>query len=558
MSQIPEMKYIERIRKLQAHSVAIALEREHSKIIEMILYAIKDITLADGGTFYTLTEDNKLAFEVFANSTLGTKIGGSSGIPIPYPPLPLHDDEGKPNHSNIACHCALTAEMVNVQDAYQNSEFNFSGTKAFDARSGYRSQSVMAIPLKTVDNKVLGVIQLFNAKDEKGQTTSFHPDDIEMARFLCTHAASTLSNFQLNNELQQLFVSMAHVLAYAIDNKSPYTGGHCNRVPEVAMMTLQAVIQTTDGPLKYFSLNEEQIREMELAALLHDCGKVTTPVHIMDKATKLETIFDRIHLLDTRFEILKRDAQVEYLQEQMAVISGQITSDLKEARKKMMMKMTKYDEDLAFIRKCNKGTEFMAESDRARIKEIAAYKLKSSGGGVQSFLTDDEIKNLTIVKGTLTEEERKVINDHIVVTLKMLGQLKFPANLKNIPEIAGSHHERIDGKGYPRGLKGPEMSVQARILCLADVFEALTANDRPYKEGKTLQETLFIMGKMVEDGHLDTDIFQIFLEKKIYLEYARKYLRPSQYSHLDLAKIPGHRVDNIDITKTTIEEKKAA
>jgi HD-GYP domain-containing protein (c-di-GMP phosphodiesterase class II) len=561
MGNSEDSKTIERLRKLEQHTLAISAERDQKKSIELILFALKDVTNAEGGTFYTLSE-GQLAFEVFVNTHLGITMGGSTGTLITYAPLNLYDEMGNPNHANIACHCALTGEVVNIDDAYQDHVFNFSGTKAFDKKTGYQTKSVLALPLKTFDNRVLGVIQLLNAKDEQQQTISFSAEDIEMARFLSTHAASTLSNYRLNQELQQLFVSMAEVLAYAIDNKSSYTGKHCHRVPAVAMMTLDAVLKNDRGPLKHFRLNEEQIKEMELASLLHDCGKVTTPSHIMDKSTKMETIFDRIHLLETRFEVLKRDVKINYLKEKIAILKNKSDKDIRRLRKDRMRRLTMLAEDLEFLKEVNKGLEKMQAEWIQRIKKISNYKWRNPQGEKINFLTVDEVENLSVIRGTLTEKERKVINDHIVVTQKMLGQMKFPSNLKNIPEIAGSHHERIDGQGHPRGLKGGEMSVQARILCLADAFEALTANDRPYKSGKTLQETLEILGKMVQDGHFDKDIFTIFIDCEVYLEYAQHYLRPEQYRQIDLTRIPSYTVpDKREKTETIyypVKEKKAA
>jgi response regulator RpfG family c-di-GMP phosphodiesterase len=266
--------------------------------------------------------------------------------------------------------------------------------------------------------------------------------------------------------------------------------------------------------------------ELKIAGLLHDCGKVTTPVHVVDKATKLETIFDRMHLVDTRFEVLKRDAEI-------AMLKGELSVEEHAAR------LRQFDDDRALLRRTNVGGEFMREEDIARVRKIAEYRWIDVDGREAAFLSEDEVKNLTVRAGTLTQDEREVINYHIVATIKMLEALPWPKHLKNVPEYAGGHHERMDGKGYPRGLKREEMSVQARVMGIADIFEALTAPDRPYKKGKTLTESLEILGKFKLNGHVDPDLFDVFIREKVYLKYAEKFMNPDQIDNVDLQRIPG-------------------
>ncbi|HEX9184339.1 MAG TPA: HD domain-containing phosphohydrolase, partial [Burkholderiales bacterium] len=271
--------------------------------------------------------------------------------------------------------------------------------------------------------------------------------------------------------------------------------------------------------------------ELKIAGLLHDCGKVTTPVHVVDKATKLETIYDRIHLIDTRFEILKRDVELEMLK----------AGGDSQARARYRERLRQIEEDRMFLRAANIGGERMHDDDIARIKRIAEYRWTDISGHEAKFLSDDELKNLTIRAGTLTPEERQVINHHIVATIKMLEALPWPRHLKNVPEYAGGHHERMDGKGYPRGLKREQMSVQARVMGIADIFEALTAKDRPYKKGKTLSESLEILGKFSLNGHIDPDLFDIFVRKKVYQRYADMFLDKEQIDPVDESRIPGYR-----------------
>jgi response regulator RpfG family c-di-GMP phosphodiesterase len=330
------------------------------------------------------------------------------------------------------------------------------------------------------------------------------------------------------------------MVASAIDDKSPYTGGHCRRIPVLTMMLADAVHAEEDGPLKDFEITEKDRYELETAAWLHDCGKVVTPEYVMDKATKLETIYDRIHALETRFEVLRRDAEIEYLKNTLQPNAAG-PSDA-ELERKYQQTCQQLADDFEFLRNANIGGEFMSEEHITRVQLLAEQHWTDVSGTQRPLLSDDEVMNLSIARGTLNEAEREVINNHIVATIKMLESLPFPKNLQNVPEYAGGHHEKMDGTGYPRGLKRDEMSVQARIMAIADIFEALTASDRPYKKGKKLSECLKIMGFMKQDKHIDPDIFEIFIKQRVYLDYADEFLDPEQIDNIEEANIPGYSV----------------
>jgi HD-GYP domain-containing protein (c-di-GMP phosphodiesterase class II) len=336
-----------------------------------------------------------------------------------------------------------------------------------------------------------------------------------------------LTNRLLLQQLEDLFESFIKLLNKAIDEKSPYTAGHCDRVPILTMLLAEAVHGTGHGPLANWTMTDKDRYELKIAGLLHDCGKVTTPVHIVDKATKLQTIHDRIELIATRFEVIKRDAELAALRNE-------------EAAAEITRRCAAIDADCAFLRKCNLGAEAMRAIDRERIHAIARkYRWRDAAGVEHDCLTPDEVLNLTISKGTLTPAEREVINRHINVTIEMLESLPWPRHLQNVPEYAGGHHERMDGKGYPRGLTREQMSVQARIMGIADIFEALTARDRPYKDGKTLTDALHILGQLKLDGHVDPDLFDIFIREKVYLRYAEQFMSPAQIDDVDESAIPG-------------------
>lgn len=534
-----------RLKELNEIGIALSQQRDLNSLLETILIAAKGITNADAGTLYLHDADQKsLRFEIVRNDTQKTAMGGTSGVSIRYDPVRLYDDAGNPNHAMVVSHAALTGDTINISDAYTTEGFDFSGTKKYDAKHGYRSQSFLTVPMRNHDDEIIGVVQLINAKNrESGAITDFSDEDQHLLESLASQAAIALSNRHLVVQLEELFEAFVQLINTAIDDKSPYTGGHCDRVPELTMMLAEAVNRTNEGPLKDFVMTDKDRHELKIAGLLHDCGKVTTPVHVVDKATKLQTLFDRIQLVDTRFEVLKRDAEIAMLRS----LNNNSPLPLRERGGGEEVKKTiqaeyearikQLDDDREFLRQCNIGSESMPEAAQQRVREIAAYQWQSEAGMPQNFLSDDEVENLTIRSGTLTKAEREIINHHIVVTIKMLESLPWPKHLRNVPEYAAGHHERMDGKGYPRGLTGNQMSVQAKVMGIADIFEALTAKDRPYKEGKTLTESLTILAKFKLNGHIDPDLFDVFINEKVYLDYAHKYLLPEQIDEVDMSQI---------------------
>jgi HD-GYP domain-containing protein (c-di-GMP phosphodiesterase class II) len=528
---------LDRIDRLNEIGIALSAETDTPKLLELIMMGAKALTQADGGSLYFLNDD-ELSFEIISNDSLDVQMGGTSGNEITFPAIPLIVD-GEENHGNVVTHSVLTGKTINIADAYHEDGFDFTGTRNFDSKTGYRTQSMLTFPLKDHEQQIIGVLQLINARDVgSGEVIEFSAVDQQLAESLASQAAVALTQQRLISELQILFESFIRMIASAIDDKSPYTGGHCRRIPVLTMMLADAVNAADEGPLQDFRITEKDRYELETAAWLHDCGKVVTPEYVMDKATKLETIYDRINTLEARFEVLRRDAEINYLKACIqADASGQSRDALENEYRQACKQIT---DDFEFLRNANIGGEFMSEEHVERVRQLARITWTDASGQQQPLLSEDEVTNLSIQRGTLNDEEREVINNHIVATIKMLESLPFPRNLKNVPEYAGGHHEKMDGTGYPRGLKRDEMSVQARIMAIADIFEALTASDRPYKKGKKLSECLKIMGFMKKDNHIDPDLFDIFIKTQVYMDYAEEFLDASQIDEIDVAQIPGY------------------
>jgi len=530
---------LQRIEKLTEIGIALSAEKDTTRLLEMILLGAKSLTNADGGTLYSVQEDDTVKMEIVRTDSLDFAMGGSTGKPIPFAPIPLYDEKGNPNHHMVVTHAVLNDCTVNVPDAYDADGFDFSGTQKFDANTGYRSTSFLTVPLKNHEGDIIGVLQLLNAQDEEsGEIIAFDDESQHLAESLASQAAIALTNRRLIDDLKTLLESLIQLVATAIDEKSPYTGGHCRRVPVLTMMLADAANQAQEGPLGEFRMDEDDRYELEIAAWLHDCGKITTPEYVVDKATKLETIYDRIETVDTRFEVLKRDAEIAMLKKKLDALENGRSIDEVALQQEYRQNLQQLDDDLDFLHLSNTGGEFMSEEDRQRVGEIGQRHWYYHGSKLP-ILTDNEIYNLTIEKGTLTPEEREVINNHIVATIKMLEALPFPKHLKHVPEYAGGHHEKMDGTGYPRGLKRDQMSVQARIMAIADIFEALTAKDRPYKEGKKLSEAIRILGFMKQDNHIDPDLFDIFIKERIFEKYAAQYLDQGQIDKVELDKLIG-------------------
>jgi len=530
LEELSELLYKQRehIHKMHIIGTALSAENNLDKLLEMILTHAKESTNSDAGTLYLMSADEKsMNFSVVKTTSLHIMMGGTNDK-ISWPPLELYHKDGSKNLEMVAATSALEDKIINIEDVYEAKEFNFEGTKKFDEGTGFCSKSMLVIPMKNYEKEIIGVCQLINKVDEKtGEVISFTEDDVELLSALASQAAVTITNAKLIRDLRLLLESFIKSIASAIDAKSLYTGGHVRKVAEITMLIAEELNKNDDGKYKQVNYNHDQLNELRISALMHDIGKITTPEYVVDKSTKLETIFDRIEVIKVRYEILKRDAKIKFLEKKIELYETNQTQYLSTIEENLEKELLNYDKEISFLEEINIGGEFMSNDKLTYLEEIAKQMIIEDGKKVQ-IISQNELENLSIKKGTLTEDERQIINNHATVSLDMLNKLPFPKKLRRVPEIAGAHHEKLNGKGYPKGLTAEELSLESRILALSDIFEALTASDRPYKDAKTLKEAMKIINFMVKDGELDEDLVEFFYNKKIHLKYAKQELREEQ------------------------------
>ncbi|UCD31075.1 MAG: GAF domain-containing protein, partial [Desulfobacterales bacterium] len=384
---------IKHIKQLTNIGLALSAEKNINKLLEIILEYARDLAHADAGTLYILDDDEKhLRFEIMQNDTLKTRMGGTSGVAISLPKVPLYVN-GKPNHSNVSSYTALTGETVNIPDVYEAKGFDFTGPKEYDTATGYRSKSMLVIPMKNHENKIIGVLQLLNSKiPETGQVDEFSKEFVDLVASLASQAAVALTNTQLIQDLENLFYAFIKSIATAIDEKSPYTGGHINRVVDLTMMMAEEINKTDQGPFGDVFFSEDELEELRLAAWMHDVGKITTPEYVVDKASKLETIFDRIKLVETRFQVIAKSIENEYLQRKIALMKSHTDdeSTIKRLDEELDEQLKSLNDEFSLVKECNDSVEFMSDDKIDRIEEIAAKRFISPEGE-QPYLSEEEV-----------------------------------------------------------------------------------------------------------------------------------------------------------------------
>lgn len=547
-------------------------ETDRARLVQAVLAAAREVTRVQAAALFVRDDTDQL------------RALATSGFSPGYVPAPMDLHDPGLRRTSMVVQVALAGEAFVVDDAATDTREPLADWLRMSPQAGLATVSVACLPLRAPDGQIMGVMQLFNARDENGQTVPFGANLLRYAQALAAQAAVALDKHRLVEAQRQLLDALVRILADAVDAKSPYTGRHSARVPALAMMLGREAHAATSGPLAAFGLHSDEAwREFHVGAALHDCGKVTTPEHVIDKATKLETVYNRLHEVRMRFEVVLRDARIEALQDQL---QGRATAQQAEAE--AARRAAQLVQEFAFLAACNQGSEApMTPEDMARVRAIGQQRwqrhfddrlglswhelalrrqvpapalpasetlladqpwhLVPRDAAEHSALTEGfqmrvpaqlynlgEVYNLCVARGTLTEEERFKVNEHIIHTIRMLESAHFPAAFRRVPEYAGTHHETLDGLGYPRGLRAEALSVPARIMAIADIFEALTAQDRPYKQGKPLSEALAILQRLVQRGKIDADLFALFLRSGVYLRYAQRFLVPAQIDSVDI------------------------
>jgi HD-GYP domain-containing protein (c-di-GMP phosphodiesterase class II) len=505
------------IKKMSDIGRALSGVYDLNTLLEMIVDQARSFANADAGTLY-IVEDNKLRFQIVQNDSLKIRMGGKTGETIPFPPVELKE-------SNVSAYVALKGQSINIRDVYDTDLFDFTGPKKFDQSTGYRSKSMLVVPMKNHDNDVIGVLQLLNAKNPiNNEVIEFSQDYENLTESLASQAAVSITNAKLISNMTELFEAFVKVMATAIDEKSPVTGGHIRRVADLTLTMAEVIHNYDEGVFKDKKFSPDQMYELRIAAYMHDIGKVTSPVEIVEKAKKLQTIFDRIHYIRLRMDYMIQKVELDGQRKKIELLEKKAdSSEIKKIELDSEKQIQELKEIRAFINKCNEPGEFLEDETLERLKEISQRTYLDNEGQDQPFITDDELVNLSIRRGSITEAERKKMQDHAAVTLRMLKQIPFTKKLKNIPSFAGAHHEFINGKGYPLGLKGDEIPFEGKLMAVTDIAEALTASDRPYKKAMPLETVYRILRSMAKNEELDNDMVELFISEEIYKIYQEKH-----------------------------------
>ncbi len=522
----PQEKLFNHVKNMTKIGIALTVEKDINKFFKMVLDAAMSFTNCDGGTIYTLSEDgNALDFKIICTFSMNLELGVADTAS--WHSVPLYDENKNPIYKNFSSYVAHTRKACSVEDAYHQDIFDNSGTINYDKNHDYYSKSMAAIPMLDHEEELLGVIQLINPLDEEGNIIAFTDDHLSTLTSLASLAAVALTNRKLIEGLENLLMQFIKSIANAIDHKSKYTGGHINRVAHLSEKIAQS-IQEDKGFYQKVKFSEDELQELNIAGWMHDIGKITTPIHIRDKSTKLETICDRIKLVEMRFEIIEIILKEKMIQ----------TRD-RNIREKLQKDLENLESDKEFITRVNFGGEYLSKEDFDRIKRIADFSYNFHGKKY-ILITPEEAKNLAIEKGTLLPEEKDIIDEHALITHEMLNALTYPKKFKNVPQYASEHHEKLNGSGYPFHKKAQNIPLQSRIIALADIYEALTASDRPYireERARTLTDALKILAYMVNDGEIDAHLLDLLLDSGLYMIYAKEFLQPTQIDNVDIKTI---------------------
>lgn len=466
------------LKKILNIGIQLSTETNRERILTSILESGMDITHCDGSTLYLL-ENGKLSFKIMKTLSQNISRGENGEVIDDMPPVPMTE-------RNVCSYAALHREIINIPDVYDNTRFDFSGPKKYDALTGYHTKSQLVIPIENNEDELIGVLQLLNAMDDEGNVIPFDPEYEIIIRSLGAQAAIEMTNLKYLQEIKLQLRSFVEALATAIDERTPYNGTHTRKVAEYTGMIANYINKEyrAGRGLEYF--DEDRRDKLELAALLHDIGKIVIPLSIMNRATRLDREIENVA---TRFELLEAYYTIDCLK-------GRITEE------ECSQRITYLHDSMDFIRRID-GMGYLNDEDYCRVQELAGHRYRNETGEELPYLTEREQERLSIRKGTLTESDRKLMENHVVMTEKILSKVWFSKNYEEIPGWAASHHELLDGSGYPRHLKGEELALETKMITVADVYDALTATDRPYKKPIPQEEALNILKEMADEGKLD-------------------------------------------------------
>jgi len=486
--------------------IALSEERNREKLLEMIMYEARRVTNADAGTLY-LVEEEKLRMKIIHNETMGTFQGGK-GENIDLPPVPI-------SRSYVSGYVAATGKSVNLPDVYQAEGFDFSGPRKYDRMTGYRTQSMLVIPLRNHLREIIGVLQLINARAESksGEVISFDPRFQSAVESLSSLAAIALTNMQLIQDIENLFESFVQVMVTAIDARTPYNATHTQKVNCLAKLIAQEIHAEENGPFAGEYYDEDRLKELAMAGWLHDIGKIATPLEVMNKSTRLG---DRLPLVLTRLDYAQEREKALSLEKMAGFLEQGRLQEANQENEALKETLKQLQETYELVCKADNPATFVDSDLQQRIAGLEKLTYLDRDGSPTPLLQPDEINALSVSKGTLTEDERQIMEEHVNITEKMLSMMPFTRYLSNVPRLACMHHEQLNGAGYPYGLEAKEIPLDARILAVSDVFDALTASDRPYKKGMPPERALEIMGYMVQEGKLDGSLVKLLEERRIW------------------------------------------
>ncbi len=487
---MPESKLTSavQIERLLSIGIALSSEKDHFRLLEMIVSEARQVTNCDAGTLF-LSGDNQLHFKIVQNETLGIFLGGNREE-IALPPVQL-------TRTSVSAIAALDRKVINIPNVYDNQEYDLTGPQKYDALTGYHTQSMLVVPLENHQGEIIGVLQLINARDEQNVVVPFAHDLERVVASLASQAAVSLTNMQYLADIDLLFQSFVQVLSTAIDARTPYNANHSGNIASLVEKFAAYLDSIDTGPFRECHFSKSHIAQLTMAAWLHDIGKLAIPLTVMDKETRLG---NQLPLVLSRLDVILLQTKLRHYEEGVSV-----TTEIQKIAKAREI-----------ILKANNPATFVDDSLIADLQQIAGLHYQDGNGQEIAWLSEDELVALSVRKGTLTEVERKIMESHVAITERMLEKISFNTQYKDVPKWAVEHHEFLDGSGYLKGLKDRELSLESRMLTMLDIFDALTAADRPYKKAMPKERAFQILQSMVSEGKLDEDLVNAFQDSQVW------------------------------------------